>query len=590
MPLFICDIDGATQTSGSALPSRGVQILGSDGTNSRLVLVDTQGRSVDTLPGDDSSGNSSTTPLGVGATFAGAFEDVSGYSAVCITVKADQASTMGGLKFQWSTNGTDVDAESATDLLANKGRAFSITPRGKYFRLQLVNGATAQTSLRLKVGYSRTSIGLISNPLSDALDDSNFAQTVRAVLTVKRPDDTYGPLNVDNDGNLQVQIATGRRLYHTQDFIAADTPATITSGNAGPFTVGGTTFSINVDGGGVQAYAFAARGATAGESISATNPPTTNGPAVKLKLSVDGGAFGTVTIAANLDGGAAVAAALQTAIQAGITNGAGVLVDYDVTHPKCYTITSGTTGTSSTVVTADSALKQALLFGPSKGGTELAGLAANSYRMSEVVELLHGGISGVDVYPANTPEEFVIQTIAAGTSASLQVSAGGSNTAFAFTTSLVSGSAGSGSTNLGVNGSVNQVRYALTVPTGYKFVVEQILFRIRDNAATTLAKFGGITQLTNGVLVEFKNEDRPIQTFFSAVTNAELFSHCDEGAIVLSAYSSPSSDDLVHARVAIVPGIEIFPSTSEGIFVTVRDDLSGLVFFRVTARGWLEAT
>lgn len=49
MGFQIVELDGVTQAPGSAAPTRGVQVLGQDGTNSRVLLVDASGRPLVTI-------------------------------------------------------------------------------------------------------------------------------------------------------------------------------------------------------------------------------------------------------------------------------------------------------------------------------------------------------------------------------------------------------------------------------------------------------------------------------------------------------------------------------------------------------------
>lgn len=108
-------------------------------------------------PGDDSVGNSSTANLASGATFTGVFEDVGDHAAVIVNAFADVASAAGGLKVQWSSNGTAAEGalEETATLAAGVAQSLSCAPRARYVRVQLVNGGSNQTALRLKTLYRR---------------------------------------------------------------------------------------------------------------------------------------------------------------------------------------------------------------------------------------------------------------------------------------------------------------------------------------------------------------------------------------------------------------------------------------------------
>jgi len=128
------------------------------------------------------------------------------------------------------------------------------------------------------------------------------------------------------------------------------------------------------------------QGATAGTSTSAANPSTniSAGPANSLQIAVDADAFSrtfhTITLSSlsSLTTGAAIASALQTAIQALGGSYAAVTVQYT---GGVYVITSGTTGTGSMVRVAPAAtndVSAALGLGYVNGGTEVNGWPAHS--------------------------------------------------------------------------------------------------------------------------------------------------------------------------------------------------------------------
>jgi hypothetical protein len=148
--------------------------------------------------------NSSTTPLGSSAAFTGTAFDTLNYPTVVITVKADQVSATDGLSFQWSPDGSSWDVSSNSSVLANAGRGFHFNHRGRYFRVVYTNGASAQGTFRLGVIHRPTAAGLITKPLDDGLDDNNFAQTVRAVVSAKTPSGSYVAASFDEQGRFVV--------------------------------------------------------------------------------------------------------------------------------------------------------------------------------------------------------------------------------------------------------------------------------------------------------------------------------------------------------------------------------------------------
>ena len=107
------------------------------------------------------------------------------------------------------------------------------------------------------------------------------------------------------------------------------------------------------------------------------------------------------------------------------------------------------------------------------------------------------------------------------------------------------------------------------------------VFRIRC-AGATLKLFGSITELTNGIIVEFGSARFGINTFFTAKTNGELIAASTDGQIILDSYNN--NDDLVVARFTLCHGVR-FSSSEDFVALTVRDNLSSLVAFSIRARG-----
>jgi len=168
------------------------------------------------VTGIRSLGNSSTELLDANETFTGEFEDVTDATAIVILIKSDKDSATNGLKFQWSIDGTEVDFEDTTNLGASaglSGRAFSITPRGDFFRIEYINGGQAQTKFRLGVTYKSAGIGLITRPLDKVLTDSQFAQTVRGVIVGRKADGEYINILASDDRHL----ITNAVLYGVKD-------------------------------------------------------------------------------------------------------------------------------------------------------------------------------------------------------------------------------------------------------------------------------------------------------------------------------------------------------------------------------------
>lgn len=160
--------------------------------------------SVGSIPGVLSAGNSSTTPLAGGATFTGTWEEITNYSGIVISVFADVASATDGLKFEWSSDGTNVDVDEVSGVTANVGRGFTQMPRSRYFRIRYVNGASAQTAFRLHTHYTKTTVSNLTRALDKAISGENMAQTVRAVITGEDASGAFFNARVRSPGFLEV--------------------------------------------------------------------------------------------------------------------------------------------------------------------------------------------------------------------------------------------------------------------------------------------------------------------------------------------------------------------------------------------------
>lgn len=544
------------------------------------------------------SNNSTVAQLAIDAVFTGTATDCIGYAAISAVLHSDVSSAIGGLEFQWSMDGSNWDDVFQCHL----DISLCDTPRwqspimARYFRLKYTNGGTATTEFRVQTILHRNPIppqqvAGLGMPLMAAQLGSMVALETDEGTSRWLQGNEEGRLKVitgeQSDEPLHVTLSTGKRSYYHQNLVDADEPAEIDTGADEPYDVGGDTLTIDVNTV-EQTSSFPTRVAQAGVHYSAPHPGTANGGHKKLKVSIDGGALKEVVIAEDLSSGTAIASALQVQIRALVENGTNMTVEYNTSeYPFRYVFKSGTTGASSVMHVekgGDDLAKD--MFVGTFGGTERVGLAADNYWAYEVVQELTSDLSDVVVYQEGSGVH--IKTVAGGTSATLQVSSGGANTAFQFPTTLVSGVAGSGSDDLAVDGSTTAVRYSIVPDSTEEFVVSKLEFFIRDDGAA-LNKFAGQAPLTNGVKLEVKSEELPLIPFFNAKTNADLMSQADEGSIIDNGFTI-GGQDLVKAVFDFSPGLRVTPGGQTNVYVYIQDDLSVLDgTFTVRAKGWVEA-
>lgn len=155
------------------------------------------------------SGNSTTTPLGNGATFVGDGVDTLRSPGITIQLFADQDSAANGMRFEFSTDNSNWDISKQFDYVANTGREFQFTAVPQYFRVVFVNGTTPQSAIRIQTVLHRNTIPSTTiHRLDDPLAPDRSAQVVKASIMAQRDggSDAFIPVNATNGGNLKVSV------------------------------------------------------------------------------------------------------------------------------------------------------------------------------------------------------------------------------------------------------------------------------------------------------------------------------------------------------------------------------------------------
>lgn len=354
--------------------------------------------------------------------------------------------------------------------------------------------------------------------------------------------------------------------------IEADQPASLVSGNSGPFGIGGQTLTIAVNGT-ADPQAIPSRSARAGVFISGSYPAL-NGPNEKIRVVVDGGAEEEIEIGKNLTNYDTIAAVIQTEIRAEVPNGTNVTCEWNTSEfPFRFIVTSGTTGANSYVNMRKGGDDCAYLLklDTVEGGYRDDGLAANYYYATEVPDLLSG--LGSTFVTALIGGKIYIETTEFGATKSLQVTAGGANVAFDFSTTIAYGATSVGASNMNVDGSSTPRRFELRA--GDKtFSASKMIVMLR-NDDSLLKTFGGLSQLTNGLKVEIRCMDGDLHEWFVAMTNSELIAWADDGQLLDDAYNGDGKD-LVVAKFDLSPPLMLRGGTLDAIRFTVQDDLTDL--------------
>ncbi len=129
-------------------------------------------------------GNSTITPLGIGATFTGTSEDITRYAEVRVMVTSDQASATDGLKMEQSTDGVNWDVSDAYTIPANTTKSFGVGCVASFFRIVYTNGGVAQGAFRMQVTYHSSLTKPSSVRMQDGRSNENDYEEVAAYAAI----------------------------------------------------------------------------------------------------------------------------------------------------------------------------------------------------------------------------------------------------------------------------------------------------------------------------------------------------------------------------------------------------------------------
>lgn len=151
-----------------------------------------------------STGNSTSTPLGVGGNFPGAFEDTINYNTITIGITSDQASAVDGLVIEWSANGVDVVQDDTFTIAANTGKVYTFSPANRYFRVSYTNGGIAQTSFSIQSILKKGGFKPSSHRLKDSVVGDDDAELQKAVITGENPAGIFKNVKVNDEDALSI--------------------------------------------------------------------------------------------------------------------------------------------------------------------------------------------------------------------------------------------------------------------------------------------------------------------------------------------------------------------------------------------------
>ena len=187
--------------------SRFEKVVLESGSSSNLAdVIATNGHFgvVALAPGHVSTDNSTATPLAGGGNFPGAWEDLTNFGVIVVTVNSSHASAADGLMIEFSSDGTNVDSDDSFTIPASTGKTFSFQAATRYFRVSYTNGGTLQTHFRLQTILKPYYVKPSSHRISDQISGQDDAELVKAAITGVDPNGNWQDVITTPDGNLTI--------------------------------------------------------------------------------------------------------------------------------------------------------------------------------------------------------------------------------------------------------------------------------------------------------------------------------------------------------------------------------------------------
>lgn len=156
------------------------------------------------------TGNSTTTPLGIGGNFKGDWIDTTGYVQAIIEVNTDEDAAVDGMLFEYSSTGVGDEvshyhASSPLDNAAGGGHHYPATLDVQYFRVNYTNGAVAQTAFTLNCTlFKNASEEGHVHPIIYEIDDDHPAPITRSILIARTPGGKNVNIGCTTGENLKV--------------------------------------------------------------------------------------------------------------------------------------------------------------------------------------------------------------------------------------------------------------------------------------------------------------------------------------------------------------------------------------------------
>jgi hypothetical protein len=194
-----------------------------DGTELQVDVVSMPGSGIATTPdaSDVSAAGSTTTALNANSVWTTAAIDCEGFASVGITLTASHDSAADGMKFRWSSDGTNWDDIYSfnLDFSESPTRRFQFPVCARYFSIEYTNGGTNQTYFRVQTILHRTPIRTSIHTVESTIVGDRSVELVKTVIAGETTAGGGGYVNVKVDpaGKLAVEAAQEDTTWAVQD-------------------------------------------------------------------------------------------------------------------------------------------------------------------------------------------------------------------------------------------------------------------------------------------------------------------------------------------------------------------------------------
>jgi len=150
---------------------------------------------------------SSSTPLGAGVTFPGAWQPIKSYNVIVVNVAADVDSAVDGVVIQHSPdNGATVtDVDTYTFYASETYEVWRPPPSSEYFKVSYTNGAAPQTSFSLSTTLRSGQGPNHAHRIGDSIsDEDDGALTIAVIQGANITTDAYAAVRTVNSGSMMV--------------------------------------------------------------------------------------------------------------------------------------------------------------------------------------------------------------------------------------------------------------------------------------------------------------------------------------------------------------------------------------------------